>query len=133
MAKGTRQKLKLILLAQLLLEQTDEEHPLSTGALIAALERQGVAAERKSIYSDMEYLALSGMDVQLRRDGGCRGWFVGERQFQLPELKLLVDAVESSHFITRKKSADLLRKLAALASQEQARQHIHEQHGQAGQ
>lgn len=122
MAKGTRQKLKLILLAQLLLEQTDEEHPLSTGALIAALERQGVAAERKSIYSDMEYLALSGMDVQLRRDGGRRGWFVGERQFQLPELKLLVDAVQSSRFLSQRKSRELIRKLERLTSVHQAQE-----------
>lgn len=122
MAKGPRQKLKLILLAQILLEQTDEDHPLSTGELIAHLERQGVCAERKSIYSDLEYLSLSGMDVQLRRDGEHRGWFVGERQFQLPELKLLVDAVQSSRFLTQRKSSELIRKLERLASVHQARE-----------
>ena len=122
MAKGPRQKLKLLLLAQLLLEQSDEEHPLSTGTLIANLERQGVCAERKSIYSDMEYLALAGLDVQLRRDGPHRGWFIGARSFQLPELKLLVDAVQSSRFLTQRKSGGLIRKLERLASTHQAQE-----------
>ena len=122
MAKGPRQKLKLLLLAQLLLEQSDEEHPLSTGTLIANLERQGVCAERKSIYSDMEYLTLAGLDVQLRRDGPHRGWFIGARSFQLPELKLLVDAVQSSRFLTQRKSGELIRKLERLASTHQAQE-----------
>jgi len=122
MAKGPRQKIKLILLAQLLLEQTDEEHPLSTEGLIAQLERRGVTAERKSIYSDLEQLSLAGMDVQVRRYGEHRGWFVGERQFQLAELKLLVDAVQSSRFLTQRKSGELIRKLERLASVHQAQE-----------
>ena len=121
MAKGAHQKRKLPLLQKILLERTDEDHPMSAAQLIAALEGEGVTAERKSIYDDLEVLAKLGLDVQTRkgRDGG---WFVGERTFQLAELKLLVDAVQASRFITRRKSAVLIHKLESLASIHQARQ-----------
>jgi len=121
MAKGANQKLKLLHLRQILLEQTDEDNPISTAQLIARLEENGVNAERKSIYDDMEQLRLFGLDVQSRKGRGA-GWFVGEREFQLPELKLLMDAVQSSRFITQKKSDALIRKLEKLASRGQARQ-----------
>ena len=121
MAKGTNQKLKLLYLQQMLLEQTDEDTPLSTSRIIEQLEENGVSAERKSIYDDMEQLRLFGLDVQCRKGRGA-GWFVGDRDFQLPELKLLMDAVQSSRFITQKKSDALIRKLEKLASRGQARQ-----------
>ena len=121
MAKSANQKLKLLLLRQLLLTGSDEDHPIPTAALIEALARQGVHAERKSIYDDMETLRLSGLDVQLRRERPP-GWFVGAREFELAELKLLVDAVQSSRFITRRKSDTLIRKLEGLASRYQAGQ-----------
>lgn len=121
MAKSTGQKAKLLILYQLLLKKSDEDHPISTPDLIDALAREGISAERKSIYTDMEALAHFGLDVQLRKGKGG-GWFVGERDFELAELKLLVDAVQSSRFISRKKSAALIRKLEGLASESQAKQ-----------
>lgn len=121
MARSSNQKLKLLYLAQILLQKTDEDHPLTTTRLIEELSRCGVSAERKSIYGDMDALALFGLDVQMRK-GKSPGWFVGEREFELPELKLLVDAVQSSRFITRKKSDALIRKLEGLSSVHQARQ-----------
>lgn len=121
MAKRSGQKAKLLVLYQLLLKKGDEEHPISTPQLIEALEREGISAERKSIYADMEALRNFGLDVQFRK-GKDAGWFVGEREFQLPELKLLVDAVQSSRFISRKKSGELIRKLEGLAGEHQARQ-----------
>ena len=83
MARSPRQKLKLLFLRRFLLEQSDEEHPVSTRSLLEELERQGIAAERKSIYDDMETLSAAGLDVQSRkgRDGG---WFIGERDFGWP-------------------------------------------------
>ncbi len=120
-AKSSNQKVKLLALQQILLERTDEEHVLSTAQLIQELERWGVAAERKSIYDDMETLASFGLDVQNRK-GRAGGWFIGERDFELPELKLLVDAVQSSKFITRRKSDALIRKLERLAGTHQAKQ-----------
>lgn len=121
MAKKNNQKTKLLVLYQLLLRKGDEERPISTPALIEALDREGIPAERKSVYTDMEALRDFGLDVQLSRGRGG-GWFVGERDFELPELKLLVDAVQSSRFISRKKSEALIEKLSALTSEYQARQ-----------
>lgn len=121
MARSANQKGKLLLLRRLLLERTDEDHPISTREIQAALEAQGIHAERKSIYDDMETLRLYGMDVQSRK-GRLAGWFMGERPFQLPELKLLVDAVQSCKFITQRKSAALIHKLESLASVYQASQ-----------
>lgn len=121
MAKKSNQKAKLLVLHQLLLKKGDEDRPITTPELIEALNREGIPAERKSIYTDMEVLRDFGLDVQLRK-GRNGGWFVGERDFELPELKLLVDAVQSSRFISRKKSEALIRKLSALTSERQARQ-----------
>ena len=121
MAKGANQKSKLLVLYQLLLERTDEDNPLSTQQIIEYLEQNGIGAERKSIYADMETLRDMGVDIQSRKGRGA-GWFIGERDFQLAELKLLMDAVQSSRFITQRKSDALIRKLEGLASKPQARQ-----------
>ena len=121
MAKSANQKRKLPILAKLLLERSDEEHPISTQEMLAELERWDITAERKSIYDDMEQLRQLGMDVNSRK-GKEGGWYIGQRDFELPELKLLVDAVQSSRFLTGKKSDALIRKLESLASVHQARQ-----------
>lgn len=121
MAKSANQKKKLLILRQVLLSGTDEEHPMTIRQMIEELERWGVKAERKSLYDDMETLRSFGLDVQSKK-GHAPGWFIGARDFELPELKLLVDAVQSSKFITRKKSDSLIRKLEGLAGSHQARQ-----------
>ena len=121
MSKSPNQKLKLLYLYQILTQRSDEEHPITVPELIAQLQRHDIKAERKSIYDDLEALRLFGLDVQNRK-GSSPGWFVGRREFELPELKLLVDAVQSSRFITKKKSDALIRKLEGLASTHQARQ-----------
>jgi len=121
MAKSSNQKTKLLHLYQILLRQTDEDHPITVAQIIQELNKYGIKAERKSIYDDLESLRQFGLDVQCRK-GKTAGWFVGERDFQLPELKLLMDAVQSSRFITQKKSDALIRKLEGLASVHQARQ-----------
>ena len=105
----------------MLLRQTDEDHPLTVAQIIEALAREDIKAERKSIYDDLEALRLFGLDVQCRK-GKTPGWFIGSREFELPELKLLMDAVQSSRFITQKKSDALIRKLESLASIHQAGQ-----------
>lgn len=121
MSKSANQKLKLLRLYQILLQQSDEEHPIPIAQLINELARWDISAERKSIYADLEALAELGVDVQSRK-GRSAGWFIGERDFELAELKLLVDAVQSSRFITHRKSDSLIRKLERLASVHQARQ-----------
>ena len=121
MPRSTNQKLKLLCLCRLLWERTDEDHPMTVPELIQRLEEWDIKAERKSIYDDMEALRVFGLDVQNRK-GKDPGWFLGERPFQLAELKLLVDAVQSSRFISQRKSGDLIEKLESLASRHQARQ-----------
>ena len=116
MAKSPNQKLKLLYLYQILLQRTDEEHPITVPQLIGELDLRGIRAERKSVYDDLEALRLFGLDVQSRK-GRSPGWFVGRREFELPELKLLVDVVQSSRFITRKKSDALIRKLEGAGQQ----------------
>ena len=121
MSKSSNQKTKLLHLARMLLRQTDEDHPLTVPQIIEGLARQDVKAERKSIYDDLDALRLFGLDVQSRK-GKSPGWFIGGRDFELPEVKLLMDAVQSSRFITQKKSDALIRKLEGLASVHQAGQ-----------
>ena len=121
MPKSANQKLKLLCLCKLLWEYTDEEHTLTVPELISRLEGWDIKAERKSIYADMETLRRFGLDVQCRK-GRSPGWFLGDRPFQLAELKLLVDAVQSSRFITQRKSGQLIHKLESQASLHQARQ-----------
>jgi len=111
MPKSARQKLKLLYLLKLLEEESSEEYPITTNRAIEYLEANGISAERKSIYDDMERLREFGYDI-LRvstRLGG--GYYLGEREFELAELKLLVDAVQSSRFITQRKSRELISKL----------------------
>lgn len=121
MAKSSNQKTKLLHLYQYLLRQTDEDHPATVAQIIEELAKYDIKAERKSVYDDLEALRQFGLDIQSRK-GKSSGWFIGDRDFQLPELKLLMDAVQSSRFITQKKSDTLLRKLEGLASIHQARQ-----------
>ena len=119
MSKNPNQKLKLLYLYQILLQRTDENHKLTTDELRAALERCGITAERKSIYSDIEALQNFGLDVICQRGTGG-GYYVASREFELPELKLLVDAIQCSRFITEKKSNELIGKIEHLTSDHEA-------------
>lgn len=125
MAKLEKQKQKILFLMQLLLERTDEEHPVTMAEIIDYLALHGITAERKSIYRDLEVLEEFGLDlITIRERPG--GYYVASRRFELAELKLLVDAVQSSRFITSKKSGELIAKLETLCSHAQARQ-LHRQ------
>lgn len=122
MAKSRNQRLKILYLAKFLLDETDEEHILTTQQLISRLDSVGISAERKTIYENIEDLRLFGLDIVMTNTGRSSGYFVSSREFELPELKLLVDAVQSSRFITRKKSDRLIDKIASLASIYQKRE-----------
>lgn len=102
------------------MEDSDENHPLHSQELIKRLDQERIKAERKSIYTDMNALREFGVDVQNRK-GTNGGWYIGHRDFELPELKLLVDVVQSSRFITQRKSETLIRKLEKLAGKYQGR------------
>ena len=112
MAKGANQKLKLLYLLDILMKNTDEEHPMPMRDIIEALERVDVSAERKSIYSDMEELRRFGIDVE----NSTKGYYIASRDFELPELKLMADCICASRFITEKKSEKLIKKIESLAS-----------------
>ena len=116
------QKQKLPLLQKLFLAETDEDHGLTLSEIAQELARQGVTAARKSLYDDIDTLRECGMDIIRSRRDGHTCYFIGERDFQLPELKLLVDAVQASRFITRNKSEQLIRKLEQLTSRHLAKQ-----------
>ena len=115
-AKSSNQKQKLLLLAQLLWERTDRDHYLSVQQMIDALAARGIAAERKSLYDDIQVLRQMGMDIRLHKS---KGYCLDSRLFEPAELKLLVDAVQSSKFITYKKSNALIKKLESLSSRQE--------------
>lgn len=125
MAKSSQQKLKILYLMRVFMEKTDEQHPMTVQELITYLGQYGITAERKTIYDDIEVLRLFGLDIVNRRMQPS-GFYLGRRDFELPELKLLVDAVQSSRFITGKKSHQLIRKLEGLTSVYEAKQ-LHRQ------
>jgi len=123
--KHSLQKLKLLYLAKILMEKTDEEHTLSMPEIIAELEKHTIKAERKSIYDDIEHLKLFGLDICTVK-GRTTGYYIASREFELAELKLLVDSVQASKFITRKKSMELISKIEKLTSNEYAKK-LHRQ------
>ncbi len=118
MAKASNQKLKLIYLLRYLERASDEAHPVRIRDMQEELGRFGVTAERKSLYSDIEALREAGCEIE--QDSG--GYYLASRPFELAELKLLVDSVQASRFITRKKSRELIEKLEGLTSVGEARQ-----------
>lgn len=120
MPKSENQKQKLLYIAKYLMEQTDENHAVSTPQLIEYLNSQGIKAERKSIYSDIETLNDFGMDI-IRSEEHRGGYMLASRQFELAEVKLLIDLVQSSKFITEKKSRELIGKLETLVSKYDAK------------
>lgn len=116
MPKQAKQKLKLLYIMRILLEETDENHTITVNEIIKKLEVHGIAAERRSIYDDLELLRdCYGLDIEKRKTK-THDYYVASRDFELPEIKLLVDTVEASRFITHKKSMELIKKLTALTS-----------------
>lgn len=115
MGANSKLKLKPFYIMKILMEQTDEQHPMTVNELIVELAKYDITAERKSIYADIDLLIEFGLDIICQK-GRANQYFIGVRDFELPELKLLVDAVQSSRFITYKKSEELIEKLEKLAS-----------------
>lgn len=119
MARSEGQKTKLIWLLRILERYTDEEHLITVPRILELLAEQGVTAERKSVYDDIESLRELGYEIQQFR-GRNGGYYLASRPFQLPELKLLADSVQASRFITRKKSDQLIKTLTQFTSEYQA-------------
>lgn len=105
---------------EILLERTDDVHMLNASELCTILDQEyGISTDRRTIYTEMEILDKFGLDIQQKK-GKCPGYYIGVREFELPELKLLVDAVQSSKFITEKKSKELIQKLEKLCCKSDA-------------
>ena len=110
MPKSDNQKLKLLYIRDYLERNSDEEHPVGAQELIDMLAKHGIDCERKAVYSDIRALQDFGLDI-LNRRGKSGGYYIASRNFELPELKLLIDAVQSSRFLTERKSRELIGKL----------------------
>lgn len=123
MPKGNNSKLKLSYLIRIMLEKTDDEHGLTVPQIIEELERYGVTAERKSIYADFADMTDKlGIEIIKEQVGRETYYHVGKREFEVAEIKLLMDAIQSSKFITEKKSNELIKKIKGLVSHHQAAQ-----------
>lgn len=123
MAKGNNQKLKLSYLTKIMLEKTDDEHGLTMPQIIEELDRYGVSAERKSLYADFEDMTDKlGIEIIKEKCGRETLYHVAGRDFEVAEVKLLIDAIQSSKFITERKSNELIKKVKKLVSAHQAAQ-----------
>lgn len=122
MARNENQKQKLLIIKDFLEKKTDDEHGVTINDLIEELNRHDIAAERKSLYNDIDTLIDYGMDILKEKKDRKTYYKLVSRKFELPELKLLVDAVQSSKFITANKTEKLIKKIETLTSEEQAKE-----------
>ena len=114
MANNGVLKMKMLALWEILKQESDPEHPLSTNELCQKLHAKGIPCERKSIATDMAQFKRYGFDVENKKIGRERVYFIEDRQFSVPELKILIDAVQAATFITEKKTGEMVDKIAAL-------------------
>lgn len=114
MAQDNCQKIKLLKLYEILRQETDEQHPMTTMMIIERLSKLGISCERRTLAKDMAILNEYGYEVMFRWIGKEKGYYVEDRSFSVPELKILIDAVQAASFITDKKSSELIEKIADL-------------------
>lgn len=113
-------KIKLLKLLELLQQDTDEQHPMTTNQICARLNEMGIICDRRTLSKDIALLNEQGyeiMDTPVRHE---KGYYVEDRSFSIPELKILMDAVQASSFITKKKTEELLQKIAVLGGSHRA-------------
>ena len=115
MAGSSKSKFKLLYLSRILHEKSDDENSLTVEEIITELKKYDIDAERKSIYSDLRLLEEFGIDI-CRVQGRKYGYFIGNRDFEIPELRLMIDAIQSARFITPQKSKELIKKIEGLTS-----------------
>jgi len=121
MPKSDNQKLKIFYILDYLQRNSHQEHPVRAAELLSMLERQhNIVCDRKTVYSDIAALQDYGVDI-VSIPGKNGGYYIASRNFELPELKLLIDAVQSSRFLTEKKSRELIEKLCNQCSVYDAR------------
>lgn len=123
MSRGMNQKFKFTYLMKIMLEKTDDEHSLTMPQIMEELEKYDVTAERKSIYTDFQDMTEKfGVEIIKEQIGRETYYHVEAREFELAEVKLLIDAIQSSKFITQTKSRELITKIKSFVSEHQAKQ-----------
>lgn len=120
MAQDNCQKIKLLKLYELLRQETDEQNPMTTMTIIDRLGQMGISCERRTLAKDMAILNEQGYEVMFRWIGKEKGYYVEDRSFSVPELKILIDAVQAASFITDKKTSELIDKIAELGGSHRA-------------
>ena len=120
MEKGRYQKLKLLYLLEILRDYSDENTNLSVKELTSLLLKKEIVVERKTLYKDIELLQDYGFNIVVEKNGRENTYALVEREFELAEVKMLIDVIQASKFLTAKKSRDLILKLKKLASKKQA-------------
>jgi len=121
MSRGTNQKMKLFYLREIMLKKTDKDHAITLAQIKEELEKREVTAERKSLYSDLGELENMGLEIEGEQKNNSYYYKVTKRDFEIAELKLLVDAIQSSKFITERKSRELIKKIEGFASENEAK------------
>lgn len=120
MGRTDNQKLKILYIWDYLQKNSHQDKPVRANELISMLNQHGISCDRKTIYSDITALQDFGVDI-IHQSGKTGGYYIGTRNFELPELKLLIDAVQSSRYLTEKKSRELIEKLCTLCNEQDAR------------
>lgn len=120
MAQENWQKIKLLKLVELLRQETDDQHPLTTAEICARLEKMDISCERRTLSKDIALLNNQGYEVLWRWVGKEKGYYILDRSFSIPELKILIDAVQAASFVTEKKTSELIDKIADLGGRYRA-------------
>ncbi len=115
-----QRKIKLIKLLEILRHETDELHPLTTQELCDKLAEIGIPCDRKVLYQDIALLNEEGYEIMILQKGHYKAYYIADRSFSVPELKILIDAVQAASFITESKTAALTDKIAALGGSHEA-------------
>lgn len=114
MAQDNCQKIKLLRIYEMLRQETDEQHPMKTHEICERLSAQGISCDRRTLAKDMKLLNEQGFEVMHHLIGHEKAYYIEDRSFSIPELKILMDAVQAASFITDKKSKELISKIAVL-------------------
>lgn len=120
MARENFRKIKLLKLLEMLRQNTDEQHPMSTSSIISSLAQMEITCDRRTLAQDIATLSDLGYEIMTTTVGHEKAYYVEDRNFSIPELKILIDAVHASSFITEKKSEELINKIASLAGSHRA-------------
>lgn len=120
MPEGNRRKMKMLLMVEILRQDSDEEHPVLTSQFISKLAERGITCDRRTLSRDIALLNEFGYDVQSRLVGHEKGYYFLDRKFSVPELKILIDAVQAAGFITEKKTKEFINKIAELGGSHRA-------------